>query len=264
MSWGLASRLDRHAYADTQAHRLDARVKLIAVLTFIVTVVSFPKYDLAGPAPLVFFPLLLAAAARVPVRDMLIRLAAVSPFAVLIAAANPFLDTRPYLQIGTLSIAGGWISFASVMLKFALTVSAAMLLAALTPMGRLAKAAVSLGVPHIMVNTLLFIYRYLFVLADEVGRMLLARRLRAPQVSRPSFATAVSMFGVLLTRSFERAERIHQAMLTRGFDGRVRALGRSRLQRGDALFLALTAGGCLVFRFVPVSEMLGAFLMRGI
>ena len=83
------------------------------------------------------------------------------------------------------SVAGGWISFLSILLRFVLTVSAAIVLVAVTGIHSLCAALEKLGVPRALVTQLLVLYRYLFVLLDEAGRMDRARALRSLRPPRP-------------------------------------------------------------------------------
>src|SRR5512137_92563 len=86
-------RLDRLSYGDTFVHRLDARVKVIATMLFLFTVISFPKYEIVALVPFLLFPALLATLGEIPVRFILRKVLLVSPFAILIGVFNPFLDT---------------------------------------------------------------------------------------------------------------------------------------------------------------------------
>jgi hypothetical protein len=125
-------RLDRLSYRDTFVHHLDPRVKVIATMLFLVTVISFPKYEVAALAPFFLFPVLLMTIGEIPVRFILKKVLLVSPFAILIGVFNPFLDTGTIAVIAGIPISAGVISFLSILLKFALTVSAALLLIATT------------------------------------------------------------------------------------------------------------------------------------
>src|SRR5262249_325713 len=88
-------------------------------------------------------------------------------------------------------------------------------------------------------------YRYLFLLADELGRLRTALRVRGYR-NRPnlhSYRTVGHVAGTLLVRSYERAERVGQAMRCRGFDGRFRSLAAARTRATDVIFFAVVAGG---------------------
>ena len=83
--------------------------------------------------------------------------------------------------------------------------------------------------PRVFTAQLLFLQRYLFVLAEEALRMSTAHRLRAAPGRRLALSLYASLMGQLLLRAFDRAARVHQAMLARGFDGELRLAERLAL-----------------------------------
>jgi cobalt/nickel transport system permease protein len=258
MSCQEADRLDRLSYLDSPAHRLDPRAKLLATLAFVIAVVSFPKYEVSALAPFVFFPLLMAGVGGIPVRLVIRRVLIVSPFAIMIGLFNPLLDRAPGLTLGTFEVSAGWLSFASILARFALTMSAVLVLTATTSFPALCQGLTALRVPRAFVVQLLFLYRYLFLLAEEAGRLRRARDLRALGAKGRSLRVAAAALGVLFTRTLDRAERIYQAMAARGFDGTVRQLRTLRFGRADALFLAGVAGGAAALRLLPVTVWIGS------
>jgi cobalt/nickel transport system permease protein len=258
MSCYEADRLDRLAYLDSPAHRLDPRAKLLATLAFIAAVVSFPKYEVSALAPFVFFPLLLAAAGNVPLRLIARRVAIVSPFAIMIGLFNPLLDRAPGIVVGPVPISAGWLSFASILARFALTMSSVLVLTATTSFPSLCQGLTALRVPRAFVVQLLFLYRYLFLLAEESARLRRARDLRGLGARGRTLRVAAAALGVLFTRTLDRAERIYQAMAARGFDGTIRQLRTLRFRGSDALFLAGVAGAAAVLRTLPVTAWIGS------
>ena len=251
--------LDELAARDTALARIDARAKGAVTLAFVVAVVSFDRYAVAALLPLALFPLALAVLGDVPAAPLARKLALAAPFAVMVGLFNPLLDRAPLLVFGDLAVAGGWVSFASILLRFMLTVSAALLLVAGTGMHTLCAALGRLGVPRVFVAQLLFLYRYAFVVGGEAARMTTARRLRGGGRPLP-LAVYATLLGHLLLRAFDRAQRIHWAMLARGFDGELRSLQRLHWRRGDTLFVA---GWCAFFalaRAVDLPAALGRLL----
>jgi cobalt/nickel transport system permease protein len=257
-----ADRLDRLAYGDSPVHRLDPRAKLLATLAFVVAVVSFPKYEVAALAPFVFFPLVLAGLGDVPLRLIARRVAIVSPFAIMIGLFNPLLDRAPGVVLGGVTIDAGWLSFASILARFALTMSAVMVLTATTSFPALCQGLNALGLPRVFVVQLLFLYRYLFLLAEEAGRLRRARELRAQRGRGFTLRTAGAMAGSLFVRTLDRAERIYQAMAARGYDGEIRQLRRIRFRTADAVFLAAVVLGAALLRAVPLTHWVGRWGLR--
>ena len=115
----------------------------------------------------------------------------------------------------------------------------------------IAAAMERLGVPKAFTVQILFLYRYLYVLAEEALRLTRARSLRTFGGRGAGFRPYVSLLGHLLLRTLDRAERIHQAMLGRGFDGEVRLLRVLRFRAAD---LAFTLGWSAAFALMRVLD----------
>lgn len=255
--------LDRMGLSDSPIHRLDPRAKLLVTFAFLLAVVSHDKYAVSALTPFFLYPAVLLALSCVPVTFLLCRLLWAAPFAVLLGAFNPLIDHAPLLTLGGLDISGGWVSFASILLRFALVVSALVLLVATTGVPALAHAAQRLGMPRAFVVQLLMLYRYLFVLAGEAGRMARAHRLRAGDRRAAAWRVFARMAGQLLLRALDRADRIHRAMLCRVFDGRVPMLDTLRFRPQDWGFLL---GWLALFAFLRGFEparLLGSLILGG-
>lgn len=231
------SAIDALAGRDSAVHRLDARAKVLAVLVFVVVVASYPKYAVLVLLPLLVFPVVLILLARLPLMFLLKRLLLVAPFAVMVGMFNPIFDHQVQLHIGSLAVSGGWLSFCSILLRFVLTVGSVLVLVAITSFPAICQAMGRLGVPWAFVLQLLFLYRYIFVLGDEARRMVRARALRSFHGRGSGLKVYGSMLTQLLWRTLERAQRIYQAMLSRGFSGRFRLLTVSRFGFRDGLFV---------------------------
>lgn len=250
-------RLDRLSYQDTFVHRLDPRIKVVATMLFVVTVTSFSKYEVQALVPFLLFPVVLLALGDLPVGFLLRKVLLVSPFAAFVGIFNPVLDTRTALVLFGVPLSAGWISFASIMLKFLLAISAALILIATTSFPGVCQALRRMGVPALFVSQLLFLYRYLFILLEETMRMVRARDLRSFGGRGMEARVAVRIIGALFLRAMERAERIYQAMLARGFSGEVPVLRRMGLRLSDMLFLVATLAYLAAFRLFPLPAWTG-------
>jgi len=244
--------LDTLSYRQTFVHGLDPRVKLLTTLVFIVTVLSFNKYEISGLVPFLVFPVVLIAAGNLPPGYLLRKVALAAPFAFFVGVFNPLLDREVLVQMGTVGIAGGWVSFASILIRFVLSVSAALTLIATTGLNAVCMAMERLGVPRVFAVQLLLLYRYLFVLIDEARRLVRARSLRSFGGSGPGLRGFGHMVGPLLLRTLDRAQRIHTAMLSRGFDGEIRMLRSLRIRGRDVAFLA---GWSAAFVFMRIYDL---------
>ncbi len=252
--------LDELAARDTRLTRFDPRAKLVAAAVFVLVVVSFDRHAVAALLPLAVFPLALAVLGDLPAAPLLRKLALAAPFALMVGLFNPWLDREQVPVFGDVTLAAGWWSFASILLRFGLTVGTALVLVAGTGMGPLCAALARLGLPRVFTVQLLFLYRYSFVLGAEAARMATARRLRSAG-RRPALASYGPLLGHLLLRAFQRARRIHQAMLARGFDGELRSLRTLRWQPRDTLFVLGWCGAFAVLRAVDLPQWLGALLL---
>lgn len=210
--------LERYSEGDGPLHRLDARVKLVATLAYVVAVVLTP---VGWWRPLGVEALTLAFAvglSGVPPATLLRRwlgfLVLVGFLALMVAPAHP---ARAAQGLGAVA--------ATILAKNSLAFLATLTLVNVTPFRRLLMALGRLGVPPVLVATLQFMYRYLHVLADELGRMIQARRSRTFRRSgRLDWGLLTGLIGLLFVRAFERGERVHAAMLARGWDGTIRTL----------------------------------------
>ena len=256
-----ASRLDRHAYLDSVIHRLDPRAKVLATLVFIIAVVSFDKYSVSPLLPFITFPMAIAVLGFVPFGLIVRRFALALPFILLIGIFNPLLDRTVMVEIGGLHVSGGWVSFTSIFLRGVLCVTAGIVLIATTSMPRIAEALGGLRFPKALVVQLLLLYRYLFVLMDEAGRMRRARTMRAG-TTKTSIRDAAGMLTTLLLRTVDRSEAIWRAMLVRGFEGELRSPRRLDWHLSDTVFLALVTAGCVVLRMSPISNRLGGWILN--
>lgn len=246
------SRFDALSRLDTPIHRLDPRVKVLTTMVFIVAVVSFDKYRVSALLPFVLYPVVLIALGDLPLRYLAGKVCLALPFAFFIGMFNPLLDREVLVRVGPVAIAGGWVSFASILIRFALTVTAALALVATTGIYGLCRALDRLGLPRAFTVQLLFLYRYLFVLVEEASRMHQARSLRSFGTRGTGLRVYASMIGQLLLRTLDRAQRVHTAMLCRGFDGEVRVLRNSSITKKDILFFC---GWCSAFAFMRIHDL---------
>jgi len=199
-------------------HRLDARVKWIGALAFVVVAVATPigswtAYGVEG-----FILALLAGLSGIPPRELARRwlsfLVLIAFLALLIAPAHP---ARARYGMGVVA--------ASILIKNSLALLTMLVLAGVTSFHALLAAMRKLGLPLVLVATLQFMERYRYVLSEELSRMATARRARTFQRrGMLSWSHAGGLIGLLFLRAFERAERVHGAMVARGWQGTLHSL----------------------------------------
>ncbi len=210
-----------HCALPTRLHATDATVKLVSLVLFLFAVVATPPRAVPAFGAYALLVGVAALASRIPPLLLLRRLAVETPF-VLFALALPFVGTAPYTEVlgMELSVPGAWAAW-SILAKATLGVAAAVVFAWSTPVTDVLTALETLRVPRVLVAIAGFMVRYLDLMAGELQRLQIARISRGddPRWFWQGRAVAATA-GVLFVRSFERGERVHRAMLSRGFGGR--------------------------------------------
>jgi cobalt/nickel transport system permease protein len=141
----------------------------------------------------------------------------------------------------------GLIRFVSIVVRSWLSVQMAILLTATTRFPDLIHALRHLRLPQPLVSTISFLYRYLFVLTDETVRLLRAREARSARPAGGGGGGSVAwrarvagnMAGQLFLRSYERSDRVYNAMLARGYAGQLLTLNPHVMRNQDWVVGAL-------------------------
>jgi cobalt/nickel transport system permease protein len=254
-------RLDLLANGDSSIHRLDARAKVLVTLVFIICVVSCNRYELAALFPFFIFPVVMISLAGLPPLFIIRKILLVCPFVLAVGILNPVIDRGILLQLGPLGISGGWISFASILARSVLTVGAALILVGVTGFTAVCQALERLGMPQVFAVQLLFLYRYIFVLSEEAGRASRAREVRSCGKKGQGMASFGSLTGHLLLRTWQRAERIHMAMLARGFSGEFHAGRQSRFGAAEFGYVLGWSALFIILRLQNASQLLGSLII---
>jgi len=237
--------LDPYIPRASPVHAMDARVKLVLCLAFILTTSLIPARVWAVYILLYSLILVVEILSDLGVGAIHRRAVLAFPF---VLAALPLIFTVQGSPLFSFSL--GWWAlsasveglarFASIALKSWISVQAAIVLAASTPFPDLLVAMRAVKVPRLMVAVFGLMWRYLFVLVDEALRLLRARAARSGESGLPGVRSGGSlswrarvaggMAGSLFLRAIERSDRIYNAMLSRGYDGEVRSLPSPGLQ----------------------------------
>jgi cobalt/nickel transport system permease protein len=249
--------LDPYQEGRSIVHALDPRVKFILAVAFILTVALTPVG--AWPVYILLFALALAVEvlSELGVRNVLRKASLALPFML---AALPVIFTIDgpallHIPLGPWALTAtlpGVERFISIALKSWLSVQMAIVLAATTRFPELMVAMRALKMPRLLVAIFGLMWRYLFVLADEVLRLMRARQARSGVSDQPDLRPGGGvvwraritggMAGSLFLRAFERSDRIYTAMLSRGYDGEVRAAPLPGLEAFDRLVLLACLG----------------------
>jgi cobalt/nickel transport system permease protein len=226
---------ERYLAGRSAIHTSDARVKLPATLTYVFAVTLTPVGHWPALGLLALPLMAVLALSGLPPLAVLRRSALALPF---LLAAVPLMFTKEGDTLCSVPLLGwtasreGLEAVLSILVKSWLSVVAAVILTATTPAAELLRAARALGLPRLLVATVSFMYRYLFVIGEEALRLMRARDSRSARLpgyragGRLGWRAKVlgNMIGSLFLRTYERSERVYAAMQARGYDGEPRFL----------------------------------------
>lgn len=211
-----------HFHGHSVVHGAPAHVKLVALLGFMLLVVATPRGAYPAFAAYAVALLAVVGASRVPPTYLARRMVIEVPF-VLFALLVPFVATGPRTDVLGLSLSEpGLVAAGGLLMKGTLGVLASLTLAATTEPGDVLRGLQKLRLPDPLVQIMGFMIRYLEVVTGEMARMLTAMRSRGCDPRSPRhWPTLARSLGALFIRSYERGERVHLAMLSRGYTGTI-------------------------------------------
>lgn len=205
---------------DSQIHRLSPETKLVAVVAAVIVMAVTPRQEVVAFAVYAVGAWSVIALSGIGIRTYLKRLAVIIPF-ILFAVIVPFLSGGESVQVVgvSLSVDGLWATW-NILVKAGLGATMSIALSATTPVAELLHGMTRLRVPRLLVAIIAFMLRYIDVLVEQLGRM---RRSMVARGHDPRWLWQIkpiaSSAGALFVRSYERGERVHQAMLARGYSG---------------------------------------------
>ncbi|HSF97965.1 MAG TPA: cobalt ECF transporter T component CbiQ [Ornithinibacter sp.] len=211
-----------HVHGTSTLHRLPAHAKLVGLVVFVLAVVSVPAGHPWLLAGLLAVAALVLVSSGVAARHLVPRLVVALPV-VVFAVILPFVATGPDQALGPFTVSSTGLAAAWAALAKGLTgVLTAIAFAVTTSPTDLVAGLQRLRAPALVVLVLSFMVRYLGVVTDELSRMSIARRSRAFRGrGMRAWPVLAASSGALFVRSYERGERVHLAMLSRGFTGRL-------------------------------------------
>ena len=254
---------DQYHFRDSLIHQLDPRIKILVTVGFILSNALLPDGSWLAFALAWLLVLIINDAANVGLGFSLKRSFIALPFALVAFSAifSPFGDPLAVWDLGIITLVPtdfGLIRFFSIMIRSWISVQMAILLVATTQFPDLIHAFEHLRLPRTLTTIIAFLYRYLFVLSNEALRILRAREARSaglPGVKSGGslpwrIKTTGSMAGQLFLRSYERSDRIYNAMISRGYAGHIRTLNPHVIDRADWFILGLSIVFLLLIQFV--------------
>jgi cobalt/nickel transport system permease protein len=243
---------DRYHFHESPIHRLDPRIKVVATVAFILSNALLPDGSWLAFSVSWLLILLANDLAGLGLGFTLKRSFIVLPFVLVAITAifSPLGEPLVEWNLGFLTLAPtdfGVRRFFSILIRSWLSVQMAILLVSTTQFPDLIHAFEHLRLPRVLTTIIAFLYRYLFVLTDEAMRLMRARQARSAGLPGQKRGGKLvwrakvtgSMAGQLFLRSYERSDRIYNAMLARGYSGHLRTLNPHSLIRADWLVLIL-------------------------
>lgn len=228
------------ASGDSFIHRMDPRIRLLCAGTLTIPAALFQHLDQSIAFLAVGF--LLVVLTRLPLILVLKRIAIVNVFILFLWFFLPYsLPGEILFTVGPLSVTQEGVNLASV-----ITVkSNGIVLALISLLGTIAvqdlgPAMQQLKIPSKLCHILLFTYRYIFVIHQEYATMRCAMAARGfcPKTDTHTYRSYAWLVGMMLVKSWDRAERVHGAMRCRGFKGKFYSLRSFTTSAKDYVFLA--------------------------
>ena len=216
-----------YVHGHTRIHRLPPEVKLVATVGFVVCVAVTPREQMWAFGLYAALLGVIVALAKVRPGFVATRLFAIAPF-VAFAILIPFVASGEQIELLGVSVSreGLWGTW-NILAKASLGAGASILLAATTEVSEIIRGLGVLRVPPIITAIASFMVRYLEMISGELSRMRTAIVARGYDPrwlwqTKPIAASAGAMF----IRSYERGERVHAAMLSRGYTGTMPQINR--------------------------------------
>ncbi len=227
----------------------DARALMLVFFSYMVFVVSVPKYGIFQLALFAAFPVFFIISTGMALKPILKKLMIVAPFILFLGIFNPFLDTAPIYTVGSVEITGGMVSFTVILLKGIFSVLAIVILTGIIPFYEICTGLAAIKVPQPFIVQLLFLYRYLFVLVEEADAMRKARDLRSFKGRGRGVKATVGLLGTLFLRTLDKSQRIYRSMISKGFQGEIHAQAGRQFDIYDGLFVCLFLTFFFLLRF---------------
>ena len=197
--------IDKYSSLSSPVHKIDTKIKLVSFLTIAIFVSLFGLSSKILVLLLAFL-IFISQLAKIPILFLLSRIFVIFPFVFLISFSY-LINKQSFSDV------------LNVVLKSYVIILSLLILVQTTKFNDLLNTLRSFKFPKFLVLLLSFIYRYFFVLTDEVEKMSFAVKLR--QQEKLSIKTLINLFGFLLIRSYNRAEKINKSMILRGWYNRV-------------------------------------------
>ncbi len=222
-------------------HRADTRFKIISAFSLIIVLAIANSFIAAVAGFLLGFVLVIIADLKF--RHVFWRLIIVNSFIALLWLSLPLTYPGDSLFVGPVRLSYQGLELVSLItIKSNAIVLILISLLATSTVSALGQGMKQLHLPDKLCLLLLFSYRYIFVIYQEYQRLVRAAKLRnfKPATNLHTYRTYSHIFAMTLIKSWNRAERVQQAMLLRGFQGTFHSLVPQKTNKTkDIILLAV-------------------------
>jgi cobalt/nickel transport system permease protein len=244
---------ERFAQGNSLLHRRDPKVKVIVATAFITVAAISNSFVVVILALTLALGLLLLS--RLDLRQVGKRLLAANTFTIFLWLTLPLTyGGEEITRLGPVTLSSEGIRLASLIsLKTNCIVLSLITLLGTSRIASLGHALEGLHFSRRLCFLLLFSYRYIFVIYQEYQKLSRAAGMRCfvPATTLHTYRTYGYMFGMTLVRSWNRATRVHNAMLLRGFEGRLIPLEQQTVGRSDIAFLIIALSITTAIALIP-------------
>jgi len=254
---------DRYHDTESFIHRLDPRVKVVITVAFILSNALLPDGAWLAFIFSWLFLLSVNVLSKLGLLFTFKRSFVALPFALVAVTVLFSIPGKPlsmfHFLMWDLTITDmGLLRFMSILVRSWLSVQMAIMLVAVARFPDIVHALEHLRVPAILTTIIAFLYRYLFVLVDEVFRLLRAREARSAAAAGTRSGGSVmwrariagNMAGQLFLRSYERSDRVYNAMLARGYAGHLMTINPHEFRRVDYVTAVLAISLILLLQVI--------------
>jgi cobalt/nickel transport system permease protein len=240
--------IDKFAHLKSPFHSWDPRVKIISISILILSIVLLQ--DLRIVVLGLSLAIILVFLSKIPFSFVFVHLRWVLFFVLALFVVISL--TVP----GNLLVKLSFLSISREGVKLSLLISLRAISAALlifpmigtTRFNLTLKALQKIKIPDKLIQLLMFTYRYIFLFLDEEKRIFIGANSRGwvRKTNLSSLKTIGSLVGMLLVHSFERTEHIRDAMISRGYNGRLKILDEFTLRPKDFIKASLIIAAALL------------------
>jgi len=233
--------LEEFAEGNSFFHKLDPRVKFLSFMPYITIIAVHNSLKIAFLA--LFISIIFIIIAKLKAKIVLHRIGVVNIFTLFLWLFIPFTKKgNAIFNIGTLIVYKESIYYVSLItLKTNAIVLATISILGTSDIFSLAHGLIHLKIPKKLIHLFFFFYRYISVLHEEYIRLRRAMIVRcfSPKTNLHTYKSIAYLIGMLLVKSYERSQRIYQAMLCRGYNGNFPIYRHFKTHKKDFVFMII-------------------------